>query len=144
MMQMTLQRCSICSEQEAWLGDLLADSTSITDAILQCTASNIRTMIQAHMSRMMAGPEREHLNYGGKIMLPPSALDKLSRLHVTYPMMFELTNGQKGKMTHAGVLEFVAEEGKVYMPNWVCPKLAFMKEHTLIIIDDENTPARNR
>jgi len=22
-------------------------------------------------------------------------------------------------MTHAGVLEFVAEEGKVYLPNWV-------------------------
>jgi ubiquitin fusion degradation protein 1 len=68
---------------------------------------------------MMPGPDRDHLNYGGKIIMPPSALDKLTRLHITYPMLFELTNGQKQRMTHAGVLEFVAEEGKVYLPNWV-------------------------
>jgi ubiquitin fusion degradation protein 1 len=68
---------------------------------------------------MLPGPERDHLNYGGKIVMPTSALDKLSRLHITYPMLFELHNGQKQRMTHAGVLEFVAEEGKVYLPNWV-------------------------
>jgi ubiquitin fusion degradation protein 1 len=53
--------------------------------------------------------------------MPTSALDKLTRLHITYPMLFELHNGQKEHMTHAGVLEFVAEEGKVYLPNWVRP-----------------------
>lgn len=68
---------------------------------------------------MMAGPDRSHLNSGGKVMLPPSALDKLTRLHVTYPMLFELINGNAGKMTHAGVLEFVAEEGRIYLPQWV-------------------------
>lgn len=51
--------------------------------------------------------------------MPTSALDKLTRLHITYPMLFEMTNGQKQRTTHAGVLEFVAEEGKVYLPNWV-------------------------
>jgi ubiquitin fusion degradation protein 1 len=68
---------------------------------------------------MCPGAEREHLNYGGKILMPTSALDKLTRLHITYPMLFELYNGQKQRTTHAGVLEFVAEEGKVYLPNWV-------------------------
>jgi ubiquitin fusion degradation protein 1 len=68
---------------------------------------------------MLPGPERDHLNYGGKIVMPTSALDKLTRLHITYPMLFELHNGNKQTMTHAGVLEFVAEEGKVYLPNWV-------------------------
>jgi ubiquitin fusion degradation protein 1 len=68
---------------------------------------------------MLPGSERDHLNYGGKIVMPTSALDKLTRLHITYPMLFELHNGQKQRMTHAGVLEFVAEEGKVYLPNWV-------------------------
>ena len=53
--------------------------------------------------------------------MPPSALDKLTRLHITYPMLFELINGNKDKMTHAGVLEFIAEEGKIYLPYWVCP-----------------------
>lgn len=68
---------------------------------------------------MMPGPERENVNHGGKVIMPPSALDKLTRLHVTYPMLFELHNGAKEAMTHAGVLEFIAEEGKIYLPYWV-------------------------
>lgn len=69
---------------------------------------------------MLPGPERPHLNFGGKVIMPPSALEKLTRLHITYPMLFELINGQVNKWTHAGVLEFVAEEGKIYLPFWVC------------------------
>ena len=68
---------------------------------------------------MLPGPEREDLNYGGKIIMPPSALEKLTRLHITYPMLFELFNGQAERTTHCGVLEFIAEEGKVYLPHWV-------------------------
>ncbi|KAI6713797.1 hypothetical protein PZA11_003291 [Diplocarpon coronariae] len=69
---------------------------------------------------MLPGPEREELNYGGKIIMPPSALEKLTRLHITYPMLFELTNGQADRVvtTHCGVLEFIAEEGKLYLPHW--------------------------
>lgn len=65
--------------------------------------------------------DRRELNYGGKIIMPPSALEKLTRLHIAYPMLFELRNGSKDKTTHAGVLEFIAEEGRVYLPYWVCP-----------------------
>ncbi|KAJ5178783.1 Ubiquitin fusion degradation protein 1 [Penicillium capsulatum] len=68
---------------------------------------------------MLPGPERENVNHGGKVIMPPSALDKLTRLHITYPMLFELHNGAKERMTHAGVLEFIAEEGKIYLPFWV-------------------------
>jgi len=68
---------------------------------------------------MLPGPERENVNHGGKVIMPPSALDKLTRLHITYPMLFELINGAKETMTHAGVLEFIAEEGKIYLPFWV-------------------------
>ena len=68
---------------------------------------------------MMPGPDREELNYGGKVFLPASALEKLTRLHITYPMLFELINGKKDRVTHAGVLEFTAEEGKIYLPFWV-------------------------
>jgi ubiquitin fusion degradation protein 1 len=70
---------------------------------------------------MLPGPDRVDANHGGKVFLPPSALDKLTRLHITYPMLFELINGAKdGRQTHAGVLEFIAEEGKIYLPYWVC------------------------
>ncbi|KAJ9316371.1 hypothetical protein DTO271D3_3384 [Paecilomyces variotii] len=72
---------------------------------------------------MMPGPERENVNHGGKVIMPPSALDKLTRLHITYPMLFELHNGAKERMTHAGVLEFIAEEGKIYLPFWIMQTL---------------------
>ncbi|KAK5096929.1 ubiquitin fusion degradation protein [Exophiala xenobiotica] len=73
---------------------------------------------------MMSGPDRQHANYGGKIFLPASALEKLTRLHISYPMLFELTNGAEGKTGHAGVLEFVAEEGRVYLPRWLMTSLS--------------------
>jgi ubiquitin fusion degradation protein 1 len=72
---------------------------------------------------MLPGPERENVNHGGKVIMPPSALDKLTRLHITYPMLFELHNGSKQRMTHAGVLEFIAEEGKIYLPFWLMQTL---------------------
>ncbi|KAK0706581.1 ubiquitin fusion degradation protein UFD1-domain-containing protein [Lasiosphaeria miniovina] len=72
---------------------------------------------------MAPGAERPELNYGSKIFLPPSALDKVSRLHVQWPIMLELFNGEKGKHTHGGVLEFVAEEGRAYVPYWMMKSL---------------------
>jgi len=51
--------------------------------------------------------------------MPASALDILSRLHISYPMMFELINGAKEKVAHAGVLEFNADEGKIFLPYWL-------------------------
>ncbi|EEH43500.1 polyubiquitin-binding protein UFD1 [Paracoccidioides brasiliensis Pb18] len=72
---------------------------------------------------MLPGPERENVNHGGKVIMPPSALDKLTRLHITYPMLFEINNGQRDRMTHAGVLEFIAEEGKIYLPFWLMQTL---------------------
>ncbi|KAH6621213.1 ubiquitin fusion degradation protein UFD1-domain-containing protein [Chaetomium sp. MPI-SDFR-AT-0129] len=72
---------------------------------------------------MAPGAERPELNYGSKIFLPPSALDKVSRLHVQWPIMLELINGATSKHTHAGVLEFVAEEGRAYIPQWMMQSL---------------------
>ena len=43
----------------------------------------------------------------------------LVRMNIEYPMMFSLTNPTNSRATHAGVLEFVAEEGRCYVPNWV-------------------------
>jgi ubiquitin fusion degradation protein 1 len=51
--------------------------------------------------------------------MPPSALEQLTRLNITYPMLFKLTNLKMSRTTHCGVLEFVADENKVYLPYWV-------------------------
>ena len=45
-------------------------------------------------------------------------------LHIEFPMLFEISNVKEQRVSHCGVLEFVAEEGIVYMPYWVsaqCP-----------------------
>ncbi|CAR28986.1 hypothetical protein ZYGR_0W00140 [Zygosaccharomyces rouxii] len=66
---------------------------------------------------------KDDANFGGKIFLPPSALSKLTMLNVRYPMLFELTANENGKVTHGGVLEFIAEEGRAYLPQWMMETL---------------------
>ena len=71
------------------------------------------------------------------VILPQSALEKLCKLsirhlfgtgylhyivanlNISYPMLFKLVHGAGKKHSHAGVLEFIAEEGRVYLPQWV-------------------------
>ncbi|XP_027109342.2 uncharacterized protein [Coffea arabica] len=63
--------------------------------------------------------EKSHLEKGDKIIMPPSALDRLAYLQIEYPMLFELSNPSAGRVSHCGVLEFVADEGLVYIPYWM-------------------------
>uniref|UniRef100_A0A915Q7M5 Uncharacterized protein n=1 Tax=Setaria digitata TaxID=48799 RepID=A0A915Q7M5_9BILA len=64
------------------------------------------------------------LNHGGKILLPPSALDLLVRLNIEYPMMFKVQSlSDTTCSTHCGVLEFLAEEGRCYLPSWMMRQL---------------------
>ena len=55
--------------------------------------------------------------------MPPSALDQLTRLNIVYPMLFKLSNSISGRTTHCGVLEFIADEGKIYIPYWMMQNL---------------------
>lgn len=75
------------------------------------------------VAMMPDSTRKDDSNYGGKIFLPPSALNKLTMLHIRYPMLFELVNESNGKATHSGVLEFVAEEGRAYLPQWMMTTL---------------------
>ncbi|KAJ9061302.1 ubiquitin fusion degradation protein [Entomophthora muscae] len=84
----------------------------------------------------LPGSSRINVNFGGKIMLPPSALVKLSNLNITYPMLFEL-KAENEKFTHAGVLEFIAEEGRVYIPRWMMASLAIEKGAIIEVTNTE-------
>jgi len=46
-------------------------------------------------------------------------------LHIDYPMLFELQNDAAERVSHCGVLEFIAEEGMIYMPYWVRIEIVF-------------------
>ncbi|KAL4148696.1 hypothetical protein QTP88_002867 [Uroleucon formosanum] len=72
---------------------------------------------------MLPGSEREDVDSGGKIIMPPSALDTLTRLNINYPMLFKLSNKRSNRQTHCGVLEFIADEGKIYIPYWMMKNL---------------------
>lgn len=71
--------------------------------------------------------------------MPPSALDTLTRLNVEYPMLFKLTNKKKTRTSHAGVLEFVADEGKCYLPNWMMGNL-LLEEGDILNIESVSLP----
>jgi len=88
-------------------------------------------------------PDSEHRNesleHGGKIIMPPSALDQLTRLNIVYPMLFKLTNTTSGRTTHCGVLEFVAGEGKIYIPYWMMQNLT-CEEGGFIQVESASLP----
>ena len=62
------------------------------------------------------------------------------RLNIVYPMLFKLSNKKTSRTTHCGVLEFVADEGKIYIPYWM------MQVDIVMIInpdEDENANFEN-
>ncbi|XP_026727651.1 ubiquitin fusion degradation protein 1 homolog isoform X2 [Trichoplusia ni] len=88
---------------------------------------------------MLPGNERQDVERGGKIIMPPSALEQLTRLNIEYPMIFKLTNKKTKRVTHCGVLEFVADEGRVYLPHWMMANLV-LEEGSLLQIESVSLP----
>ncbi|KAF8557276.1 UFD1-domain-containing protein [Imleria badia] len=87
-------------------------------------ASSYDEYLKAYSVAMLPGRERENLSYGGKIVMPPSALAHLTSLDLESPWMFQLRNpANPAASTHAGVLEFIAEEGIVHLPYWMMKTL---------------------
>jgi len=88
---------------------------------------------------MLPGNERQDVEKGGKIIMPPSALEQLTRLNINYPMLFKLANKKTSRITHCGVLEFIADEGKVYLPLWMMNNLV-LEEGDPILIESVSLP----
>lgn len=97
------------------------------------------TMYRCYSVSMLPGNERTDVEKGGKIIMPPSALDQLTRLNIVYPMLFKLTNNRHNRITHCGVLEFVADEGKVYLPYWMMRNL-LLEEGAMVRIECVSLP----
>ncbi|KAE9616597.1 hypothetical protein Lal_00034367 [Lupinus albus] len=77
--------------------------------------------------------QKSNLENGDKIIMPPSALDRLASLQIEYPMLFELRNPSAERVTHCGVLEFTADEGCIYMPNWMMENLHLQERGVAIL-----------
>ncbi|XP_016450133.2 uncharacterized protein LOC107774986 [Nicotiana tabacum] len=83
--------------------------------------------------------DKPQLENGDKIIMPPSALDRLASLHIDYPMLFELRNAAAERVSHCGVLEFIAEEGMIYMPYWMMQNL-FLQEGDIVTVKNVTLP----
>ncbi|GAV73364.1 UFD1 domain-containing protein [Cephalotus follicularis] len=83
--------------------------------------------------------EKPQIESGDKIIMPPSALDRLASLHIDYPMLFELRNGATERVSHCGVLEFIAEEGMIYMPYWMMENL-LLQEGDIVRVKNATLP----
>lgn len=58
------------------------------------------------------------------VIMPPSALASITQMDLEPPWMFKLRNPENpAASTHAGVLEFIAEEGCVHLPQWMMKTL---------------------
>eukprot|EP01122_Echinamoeba_exundans_P011147 TRINITY_DN4330_c0_g1_i1.p1 TRINITY_DN4330_c0_g1~~TRINITY_DN4330_c0_g1_i1.p1 ORF type:complete len:356 (-),score=91.42 TRINITY_DN4330_c0_g1_i1:24-1091(-) len=82
---------------------------------------------------------RPELEDGGKIIMPQSSLMRIAQLNLVYPLMFQLKNhkNQGGPHTHCGVLEFTAEEGRVYIPYWMMQNLGLQPNDFVIVTSTE-------
>jgi ubiquitin fusion degradation protein 1 len=83
----------------------------------------------------VSGRTGGNLEDGDKILLPPSALHELAQMNVDYPMLFELSNPRMGKRTHCGVMEFVAEEGRCYIPFWMMQNLVLQEGDVVNVLN---------
>ncbi|XP_061351226.1 uncharacterized protein LOC133296288 [Gastrolobium bilobum] len=83
--------------------------------------------------------EKPQIESGDKIIMPPSALDRLASLHIDYPMLFELRNDAVERVSHCGVLEFIAEEGMIYMPYWMMENM-LLQEGDIVRVKNVTLP----
>ena len=95
-----------------------------------CPTSHLLQRVALLLLRLRVYPAsfafREDIEKGDKIILPSSALNELYHYMSSRnkdPFVFCLKNGSK--LTYCGVLEFVAEEGLCYVPNWMFKMLKF-------------------
>ncbi|XP_022952966.1 ubiquitin recognition factor in ER-associated degradation protein 1-like isoform X1 [Cucurbita moschata] len=83
--------------------------------------------------------DKPHVETGDRIIMPPSALDRLASLQIDYPMLFEVRNDALERVSHCGVLEFVAEEGMIYMPYWMMENM-LLQEGDLVHVKNVTLP----
>ncbi|KAK7385180.1 hypothetical protein VNO78_30892 [Psophocarpus tetragonolobus] len=87
----------------------------------------------------LSSTEVSNLENGGKIIMPDSALNLLAYCEIEYPMLFELRKPSAERVTHCGVLEFTADEGMIYMPQWMMENM-HLQEGDNVILRSANVP----
>ncbi|KAF7147759.1 hypothetical protein RHSIM_Rhsim03G0004800 [Rhododendron simsii] len=85
--------------------------------------NNVNTFEQQYCCFPLSHINKSHLEDGNRIIIPLSAFDQLMSLKIKYPMVFEIINPECERASHCGVLEFSADEGFVFLPEWMMKNL---------------------
>lgn len=87
---------------------------------------------------------RDDIELSNSIILPQSALDKLSVMRnfgdSKNPILFRILNIELNISTHCGVAEFTAEEGTCYIPSNMFERLCLMEGQSVNIRNVELKP----
>lgn len=73
-----------------------------------------------------SGFNRRDINAGNKVLLPDEILHTLSNMYpvgLPYPMVFSVSSLKSRKTVYVGVLEFVAPQNQVVIPDWIYAQL---------------------
>ncbi|KAJ5069981.1 ubiquitin recognition factor in er-associated degradation protein [Anaeramoeba ignava] len=89
-------------------------------------------IIRAYPASTLKKSNRDFVN-GGKIVLSPHILLELTDAGIELPYEFALTNPTTGKKTHCGVLEFIADEGKCYIPDWMMDTIGLSMGNQVVL-----------
>ncbi|KAL3497449.1 hypothetical protein ACH5RR_040181 [Cinchona calisaya] len=111
----------------------------------ECFGDQSSQFLQFYRCHSFSSIQKPELENGNRVLLPVSALDRLSVLRIDYPMMFSIQNiheiksGLDGQTSHCGVLEFTAEEGFISMPQWMMNNLKLL-EGDLVFLKNASLP----
>jgi len=89
--------------------------------------SRLKTLTSNYALSLRALPafsvNREDLESGNKVLLPPSILTDLAGFQLPHPMIFSIQNILTGNTTNIGVLEFTSNNKECILPNWLFEQL---------------------
>ncbi|CAO2193610.1 unnamed protein product [Urochloa humidicola] len=103
-----------------------------------------RSFVQYYRCLPTSLLNKEHLDEDGNfVIMPPSALDRLNHLNISYPMQFQIQNPtaapESAAATHCGVLEFVADEGYIHIPARLMARLG-VQEKEIVLVRNTKLP----
>ena len=86
---------------------------------------------------------RDDLDRGNKVLLPQAALAELANGNMPHPLIFRINSMRTKKIVYCGVLEFVAPDDTIIIPNWIFMEMQLMEEELINVFLVPSIPTAN-
>eukprot|EP01083_Nonionella_stella_P128701 390037_1 len=120
---------------ESIFGPNVGPNVGAMGASSQPIPQHFREKYKAYSPMCWVSENRDMLESGDKIVLPASALEKLSKMSVQFPIMFQIRHDSDilPSQSHCSVMEFTAPEGSCYLPLWMMDNLGLDPQGTSMV-----------